>query len=256
MINLHAYRESESEQLRIGSLMSLTPERGEKALDLGARDGYLSLRLAERFDQVCAVDLVEPKVQHQRVQCVAADGRALPFPDSHFDFVLCAEVLEHIPKPGLSMVCAELVRVAQSGILIGVPYRQDLRIGQSTCKHCGVVNPLWGHVNSFDVPDVVNLFPNTNLAKVEYVGRTKELTSAVSVALMNYAGNPYGVYGQEEPCVSCGKMLVKLGDRSFSQKVATRVAVLFNEIQQVGRKPKANWVHLLFRKRDVQDSCH
>lgn len=254
MDDLQAYRESEPEQRRIGSLMALTPEAGEKALDLGARDGYLSLKLAERFYEVCAVDLIKPSVLHSKVCCLAADGRSLPFPDGYFDFALCAEVLEHIPEPSLRIVCAELARVAKSTILIGVPYRQDLRFGQSTCEHCGVVNPPWGHVNSFGVPDVVDLFPSAELVRIDYVGQSKEFTSAVSVALMNYAGNPYGTYSQDEPCVSCRKMLAKPKDRGFVQKIATRVAVLLNKFQQASRKPRANWVHLLFRKRDVQDS--
>lgn len=49
-VDLKAYRESKNEKERIGDLFRLIPERGSEALDIGARDGFLSLKLAERFD--------------------------------------------------------------------------------------------------------------------------------------------------------------------------------------------------------------
>src|SRR5262245_9732345 len=48
---------------------------------------------------------------------VVADGQCLPFPDNHFDFVICAETLEHDTAPWLT--AKEIQRVAKnSGLVI------------------------------------------------------------------------------------------------------------------------------------------
>jgi len=56
--SLREYRRRSAEQARIASLFELLPARGHAALDVGARDGYLSLQLAQRFDKVVALGLL------------------------------------------------------------------------------------------------------------------------------------------------------------------------------------------------------
>ena len=51
-------------------LLRLTPESMSEALDIGARDGYFSLLLADRFAKVTALDLTEPDIQHPKICCV------------------------------------------------------------------------------------------------------------------------------------------------------------------------------------------
>lgn len=86
-------RGSEKEQARIADLFTLIPLSGNNALDVGARDGYLSKRLAERFNRVTALDLKCPCIDHPHIENVAGDVTQLQYPDNHFDFVLCSEVL-------------------------------------------------------------------------------------------------------------------------------------------------------------------
>jgi demethylmenaquinone methyltransferase/2-methoxy-6-polyprenyl-1,4-benzoquinol methylase len=101
-IDLAAYRASAAEQQRSADLFALLPSRGSTALDIGARDGYLARKLAERFNRVVALDLEKPVIDHPRVEAVQGDVTALQFADNEFDAILCAEVLEHIPEPGLT----------------------------------------------------------------------------------------------------------------------------------------------------------
>ena len=68
---------------------------------------------------------------------MGANAADLPFPDAAFDMVTCAEVIEHIPSPALERACREMARVARRYVLVGVPYRQDLRHGRTTCAACG-----------------------------------------------------------------------------------------------------------------------
>jgi len=247
--DLPAYRAHEREQRRVADLFGLIPGSGATALDVGARDGYLSRMLAKRFDQVVALDLTPPSIAHPRIVCVQADVTALPFGDDHFDVVLCAEVLEHVAPAGLARACRELARVARRSIVIGVPYRQDLRFGRTTCQGCGRPNPPWGHVNAFDEQRLQRLFTPLPVGSLSYVGATREATNAWSAALMDFAGNPYGTYEQLEPCIHCGAALARPARRTFLQKVATKIAFALTRIQRGVAPERANWVHVRFDKQ-------
>lgn len=245
---LRAYRQHRREVERVSRLFELIAKSGPRALDVGARDGHLSLLLAERFDRVVALDLVLPDVTHPRVECIAGNAAHLAFPDQSFHTVVCAEVLEHIPPALLPVVCRELVRVASHHVVIGVPFRQDLRLSCCTCYTCGTINPPWGHVNSFDLARLVGLMNGLDPVNVDFVGRTRATTNALSAALMRFAGNPYGTYDQHEPCIHCGERLLTPKPRNLAQKVATKVATWTN-VAQVAMTPwRGNWMHVLFER--------
>lgn len=248
--DLSAYRSSHREKGRIDDLFELIPRQGRRALDIGARDGYLSKLLAERFDHVVALDLERPVIDDPRIEPVKGDATALAFDGGSFDAVICAEVLEHIPSPSLEQACREITRVARSAVIIGVPYKQDIRSARTTCSACGGRNPPWGHVNTFDEKRLEALFPRLSVRELSYVGSTRDRTNVVSAALLDFAGNPYGTYDQEEPCIHCGKPIGSPGERSTTQKFATRAALLLNRAQQVFAGERANWIHVRFDKVD------
>jgi hypothetical protein len=230
-------------------LMRLAPLKGDSSLDVGARDGYLSKLLAERFDCVTALDLDKPVIDHPRVECVQGDITALLYPDASFDLVFCSEVLEHIPCQLLATACRELARVSKKYVLIGVPYKQDIRVGQTTCVTCGGINPPWGHVNSFDENQLAALFPGFATITQSFVGTSEAATNALSCWLTNLAGNPYGTYGQEEPCIHCNAKILPPGERRLWQKVATRLAFIGLHAQKPFVKPHGNWIHLLLARQ-------
>lgn len=247
-MDLTDYRASPSEQQRTADLVRLMPASGRQALDIGARDGHFSLLMADRFESVIALDLVRPNVSHPRVQCHQGDAANMIFEDCAFDFVFCAEVLEHVPAEVLHHVCKEIERVASDAILIGVPYKQDIRVNRTTCRSCGKPNPPWGHVNSFDEERTRFLFPSCEVAAVSFVGLSFAKTNAVSALLMDFAGNPYGAYDQDEPCVYCGQKLLPPQSRTLAQLIATKLAFYARAASESFAKPHGNWMHLLLRK--------
>ena len=240
------FRYAPREQARIAALFRLIPERGGSALDIGARDGYLSLRLAERYDKVTAFDLEKPASIPRSLRWVVGDAARLPFPDRSFDLVMCVEVLEHIPERFLRRVCAELTRVTRGHLIIGVPYDQDLRLGRTTCRTCGGKNPPYGHVNVFNELNLECLFPELRSEKTELVGDGQERTNGVSALLYDRAGNPYGTYDQDEPCIHCGAKLVPPARRSVPERAIASAATYLQRAQVAltGRRP--NWMHVLY----------
>ena len=90
---------------------------GRRVLDVGCAGGYLSRILAERGFSVTGIDLAgTPPLPG--IHFVAADlDRGLPSLDGCFDFILCADVLEHLREPErLLRECRE--RLAPGGALI------------------------------------------------------------------------------------------------------------------------------------------
>ena len=246
MFDYDRYRAQSSEQQRTGDLLRLLPKSRRSVLDAGARDGHFSKLFTEYFAEVTALDLTRPAFVHPGVETVAGDATALAYPDNSFDVVFCAEVLEHIPA--VEKACQELVRVARHEILIGVPFRQDTRLDRTVCGACGAKNPPWGHVNEFDERRLAELFAGTTVVERSFVGENRESTTALAAWLMDVGGNPWGTYGQEEPCMHCGAKLTAPASRSFGQKVCSALAARMNRVQSRLTAPRGNWIHLLLRK--------
>lgn len=245
---LKLYRESDRERQRVTNLMELIPCKAEAAMDVGAREGFLSLKLVDYYNRVTALDLVKPNVNHNEVDVVQGDVTSLGFADNSFDMVMCAEVLEHIPPRLLEKACSELVRVSKRHVIIGVPYSQDVRVGRTTCYSCGEKNPPWGHVNQFDERRLETLFPGMRTVKISYIGQNKDKTNFLSTFFMDLAGNPYGTYQQAEACVYCNSKLKLPPERNFRQKVYTKLAFILKNVQSLFVKSQPNWIHILFEK--------
>lgn len=76
--DLAEQRAGAREQLRIADLMSLAPG-GDRVLEIGARDCYLSRRLTALYREVTALDLRKPEIDEPGIVPVQGDVTALDF---------------------------------------------------------------------------------------------------------------------------------------------------------------------------------
>lgn len=94
--------------------------KGAHVLDLGCGTGVSCVLLAERGFKVTGVDIsdkfLDKNLTGECVQLVAADAKALPFPDGSFDAVTSYEFMEHVF--GVEGVLDEMIRVVKPGGLI------------------------------------------------------------------------------------------------------------------------------------------
>src|SRR5690349_20412341 len=135
MTALEQSRSGVKERARTDDIVRLVPRNRRSSLDVGASDGHFSKLFAGYFSEVTALDLTEPTFRYSGVTTVAGNVTKLDFPDESFDCVFCAEVLEHVAD--VATACSELARVAKHELIIGVPFREDIRVGRMTCRSCG-----------------------------------------------------------------------------------------------------------------------
>jgi SAM-dependent methyltransferase len=246
VVNVDAAHTSALEQERTADLMQLIPRGYHSVLDAGTREGFFSLRLAEFFDRVTALDLHKPDIQHERITCVQGDLTKLSFPDNSFDVVFCCEVLEHIPA--VEQAVSEIKRVARHAILIGVPYKQDIRVARATCATCGKVSPPWGHVNVFDEQRLESLFRPFRVVKQSTAGTDYDRTSALAAWFTDLGKNPYGAYGPGQWCMHCQASLEFPPARSFVHKICGAIGVRLMKAHSALTSPHANWIHTVFER--------
>ncbi len=241
-------RITENEKMRIQDLMKIVPRGRSTVLDVGARDGFISQLLTSHFSVVTALDLKKPEIVHPGIIPVQGDATALNFPDNHFDTVFCVEVLEHIPSALVEKACKEIARITKYDVVIGVPHKQDIRIGRTTCGHCHKQNPPWGHINTFDEKKLIQLFKPLQHILTSFVGGTRSRTNAISSYFNDIAGNPWGTYDQKEPCIFCGRKLSPPANRSLTAKICSRFASFLTETQLMFTSEKPVWMHMVFMK--------
>lgn len=137
------------------------PETGFSGalLDIGAGDGYLGLQLARRYPQariVCYEPFEELRQQaiEMSAECenmqVIGDYREI---DSRgFDYILCLEVLEHLPRRETRIILDRVQRHlhADGAAILGVPnelYATALAKGLFRMKRrYGAFDATWGNV--------------------------------------------------------------------------------------------------------------
>lgn len=80
---------------RLRIMKNLVREKGKLILDLGCGKGYVGMQLQEGNKVVFAE--VDPElIRGVKGMKVVLDANKLPFKDETFDYVICADVLEHI----------------------------------------------------------------------------------------------------------------------------------------------------------------
>ena len=132
---------------------------GGRVLNIGVGPARLERMLLERGWRVASLDPSANALAALAgldVDARCGYAQQMPFEAGAFDIVVASEVLEHIEPATRAQVLPEIARVlAPGGWFVGsVPYREVLADQEVICPDCAKVFHRWGHVSSFDLPQL------------------------------------------------------------------------------------------------------
>ena len=139
---------------------------GDKILDAGCGVGLYGLNYAEKNKvKVTGVDLSEDKIRNAlklkkgigtlNINFLKGDLTKLNFKEGYFDFIICSDVLEHIPNDKKAL--KELTRVLKKDgtLLLTFPYLS---------RHNAEVMKKFGHARAgYDEKKVIEMSKKNNL---------------------------------------------------------------------------------------------
>lgn len=130
-----------------------------RVLNIGIGSGRLERILVARGWRVASLDPSAEAVDglaDVKVDARCGYAQQMPFDTASFDVVVASEVLEHIEPETRAQALAEISRVlSPGGWFVGsVPFREVLAEQEVICPDCGKVFHRWGHVSSFDIPQL------------------------------------------------------------------------------------------------------
>lgn len=147
------------EELVVNEIKKL--ESKDFFLEVGCAQGHFE-KIASKFSEnVFGGEYEFSKLSGAKKNCqeccfTGVNAEKLPFKDKMFDFVLCTEVLEHVPDWQLAL--KELQRVSRKKILITIPLEKGI-FWRSFSKIKGMKTR--GHLHKLDSQDVKKRMENT-----------------------------------------------------------------------------------------------
>ena len=159
-------------------------------LDVGCGNAWLAGTLCPKGAQVCSFDVSLANTQKalqkypfDNHQAVVGDVFHLPFGENTFDYIVAAEIIEHLVQPALFI--ENLLRVLKPGgkIIITTPY--DERIVYYLCIHCNRPTPQHAHLHSFDEKGILALVPSSLRAAAKTLAFSNKVLLKLRTHILN-----------------------------------------------------------------------
>lgn len=136
--------------------------KDSQILDYGAGDGDLIKLMCERGLNVSGFEPSENRAQKLRNKLKGHSGFkgiVNNDVDTTYEFVLMAEVIEHVLDEDLDECLTRLSSLVQSGglLIVTTPNNEDLELGMAYCPVSNVLFHRWQHVRSFTRESLVDL---------------------------------------------------------------------------------------------------
>ncbi|MEM7223760.1 MAG: class I SAM-dependent methyltransferase [Pseudomonadota bacterium] len=181
------YPEIHGDDHQIGRLLDfLAPRADGRYLDLATGAGAVAFALAARHPEahVHGIDIADQAITrnraaaraqgHDRLQFHTTGGRAIDFPDRHFDGIASRFALHHFPEPATTL--GDLARVLRPGGALAIA--DAVRHPADTVDFINRFQALKpdGHIRIYDPAELVALFRPHGFQAAERFGSKLSFT--------------------------------------------------------------------------------
>lgn len=112
------------------SILKLNP-KFDKGLEVGCGPGYGIKFARSQGQEIWGIDLADIRHIWKKLGidqwCQVADASDIPYDDDMFDFVVCTEVLEHIPEWDVINALKEMYRVGTNLFVFSVALQDEVQ---------------------------------------------------------------------------------------------------------------------------------
>jgi 2-polyprenyl-3-methyl-5-hydroxy-6-metoxy-1,4-benzoquinol methylase len=141
---------------------------GAIVLDVGCGNGWVSKKLIPAGKRVISMDISPTNplnaitmLPHQNHAGLVADGFYIPIKGDSIDYIIAAEILEHVTDPAkLIQSLVRLLRI-DGKLIMTTPYNE--KIEYFLCVHCNKLTPKSAHLHSFNEDNIVQLIPQEKI---------------------------------------------------------------------------------------------
>jgi ubiquinone/menaquinone biosynthesis C-methylase UbiE len=187
----------------------MIPKDADSLLEVGCGEGRIINTLQNQYEKIFGMDISDEALKHVETPKIKGRIENIPFPDNSFDIVLCCEVLEHLPSPIYEKALKEIQRVSKKYILISVPNEEDIQIGKIKCPHCASSFHVYGHLRSFNLSNMKDLFGVNKLVKYEIVSNYVFLFHELVIKIKKWFKRDFFTFEDARFCPKCGFTLSK-----------------------------------------------
>ena len=123
----------------------------KKGLDVGCGVGAGMIEAVNRGYNVYGVDIADNKVLWEKMgiadRCLTAPAHDIPYPDNSFDFVMCGDVMEHIPGDWVDRSLKEILRVGSDLFIFTIATgTASVKGGAIQAHHTICPGEWWGNL--------------------------------------------------------------------------------------------------------------
>jgi ubiquinone/menaquinone biosynthesis C-methylase UbiE len=229
---------NDDELKRITTITNMIPSDVDSLLEVGCGEGKIINPLQNKYKKICGVDISDEALKDVKTSKIKGRIENLPLSSNSFDIVLCCEVLEHLPRHLYEKSLKEIQRVSRKYILISVPNNEDLEIEKIRCPQCGFFFHISGHLRSFNMSNIKNLFPDYELIKYDTV--PVEVKKALKKDFFKF---------ETHLCPKCGFFYPNEKSRS---NTGNSKSILEKLPFKLPMKKSGGWIVALYKKHD----CH
>jgi 2-polyprenyl-3-methyl-5-hydroxy-6-metoxy-1,4-benzoquinol methylase len=176
-------------RLRARKIVKNLPKKINRMLDAGCGTGIYSFSLANRVNQINAIDISEEKIKYLKKENIfknvifeKEDLCSLKFKNNSFDIIICSDVLEHIKEDNLAL--SELTRVLNKNneMILTLPF--DSTKNRSCYKK-------YGHERAgYDLDNIKKISKKLNLKIIDYEYYSYPLGDKISELSYNLIKKP------------------------------------------------------------------